>query len=264
MPRAGDHRIAPDAARRRAPAAPTASASASSPSCVTHGGRDDRRAGPEVFRFARSQRRWADRPCSPRRSQALAASIRVARYRPAARAGDFNSCAMTRSSSVMPTRIMTSKSRSASRAAERDRSTPMRSMGSSVSVRPAVSTRWTATPPRMSALLDGVARRAGDGRHDRALVAQQRVEQARLADVGPAQGSPRAAPCAAHARAPPPPAARQPSSAPRRRSAASSAGSGGGTSSSGKSMCASMRASAFMAASRADCTRAETSPRSWR
>ncbi len=40
-------------------------------------------------------------------------------------------------------------------------------------------------PPTVRVLLDGVARGAGDGGDDGALGAEQRIEQARFADVGP-------------------------------------------------------------------------------
>ena len=61
------------------------------------------------------------------------------------------------------------------------------STGSSVSRRPAVSTSVTGTPSHVDRRLERVARRARDLRHDRALGADERVEERRLAGVGPAQ-----------------------------------------------------------------------------
>ncbi len=52
---------------------------------------------------------------------------------------------------------------------------------------PAVSTRRKRWSPRVEGRVDGVARRAGDLRDDRARLAQERVEERGLADVGAAR-----------------------------------------------------------------------------
>ncbi len=133
---------------------------------------------------------------------------------------------------------------------------------SAASRNPAVSIKTTGQAANVGRFLDGVARRAGNGRDDGAVVAQELIEQAGFADVGPADDR-RANAAAQH-----PafvggaqiavdeiqtPRAIRPSNCPR---------VSGAMSSSGKSMCASMCARIFIKSSRKALMRWESLPAS--
>ena len=77
----------------------------------------------------------------------------------------------------------THSKRSARATSSRARRTPSRSTGSFVSRRPAVSTTVTGKPSSDEMLAQRIARRAGNFRDDRGVVAREAIQQARLAGV---------------------------------------------------------------------------------